>query len=228
VTEEMLRPFVPAGGTAVDVGANVGEVTGVLLDLVGEKGTVYAVEPGPKVYEILARKLAGDMRVTLMKVAFSDERTVKRVFHHYDWTLLDEDDPRRADNVFPPSSYPHLKEASPFQVMVAPMDDFFFSLLGAFYEHRKIHFIKIDVDGWEAKVIRGGLRTIAKYRPTMLVEIGKYTLEKVGDDVLSLARPLYEMGYIPRNFATGERYETIEALRAAVPADMRTIDVVFQ
>jgi len=36
-----------------------------------------------------------------------------------------------------------------------------------------VHLIKIDVDGYELKILRGATRTIATYRPRMLVEISR-------------------------------------------------------
>jgi FkbM family methyltransferase len=39
------------------------------------------------------------------------------------------------------------------------------------YGATKISFIKIDVERWEVKVLRGAKQTIGKHRPTILVEI---------------------------------------------------------
>ncbi|MDD3302266.1 MAG: FkbM family methyltransferase [Candidatus Gracilibacteria bacterium] len=41
------------------------------------------------------------------------------------------------------------------------------------YNFGKIQLIKIDVEGMEGKVIRGGLETIKKYKPDLMVEINK-------------------------------------------------------
>ena len=73
------------------------------------------------------------------------------------------------------------------------------------YNFPKVDFIKIDVEGWEEQVLRGGMDTILKYKPRMYIEIWtkkgdrmrpanyekvsdileremKYTLQKIGND----------------------------------------------
>ena len=56
-------------------------------------------------------------------------------------------------------------------------------------------FIKIDVQGLEKDVIMGGMTTIAKYRPIVLVESEDY------DDIDSLLAPL---GYRPATMTEGD------------------------
>ena len=50
-------------------------------------------------------------------------------------------------------------------------------------------FIKIDVEGWEAQVLKGAMDTILKYRPRMYIEIWEKKYEEISD---ILER---EMGY---------------------------------
>ena len=49
------------------------------------------------------------------------------------------------------------------------------------YNLPKVDFIKIDVEGWEEQVLKGGMDTILKYRPRMYVEIWPKQYEKVSD-----------------------------------------------
>ena len=39
------------------------------------------------------------------------------------------------------------------------------------YDAKKISFMKIDVERWEVQVLRGAKQTIAKHRPTILIEV---------------------------------------------------------
>jgi hypothetical protein len=45
---------------------------------------------------------------------------------------------------------------------------------------RPPNFIKIDVEGYELKVLTGGVKTIEKHRPTMAIEINRVALERQG------------------------------------------------
>ena len=49
--------------------------------------------------------------------------------------------------------------------------------------------IKIDVEGWEEQVLRGGMDTILKYKPRMYIEIWPKQYEKISDILWR------EMGY---------------------------------
>ena len=57
------------------------------------------------------------------------------------------------------------------------------------YNFPKMDFIKIDVEGWEEQVLKGGMDTILKYRPRMYIEIWPKQYEKVSDILWR------EMGY---------------------------------
>lgn len=47
---------------------------------------------------------------------------------------------------------------------------------------KAIDFIKIDTDGHEVYVLKGAAKTITKYRPTIVFEVGKYVMTEKGID----------------------------------------------
>lgn len=55
--------------------------------------------------------------------------------------------------------------------------------------------IKIDVDGYEGKVLRGGLNTFATYRPAIALELHKDALIRYGYTRQSVIRLLTDLGY---------------------------------
>jgi hypothetical protein len=59
----------------------------------------------------------------------------------------------------------------------------------------KVDFIKIDTEGWELFVLRGGRAMITKDKPTILMEFNNTNMEQCRvnpNDVLAL---LQELGY---------------------------------
>jgi hypothetical protein len=42
----------------------------------------------------------------------------------------------------------------------------------------QIDFIKIDVQGWEKKVLSGAINTLRNYKPVLIVEFENFQLEK--------------------------------------------------
>ncbi len=56
--------------------------------------------------------------------------------------------------------------------------------------------IKIDVEGYEAKVIPGGLATFRRHRPLILLELHRHRrISRFGTTRREIVRPLFEMGY---------------------------------
>jgi hypothetical protein len=57
-------------------------------------------------------------------------------------------------------------------------------------------FMKLDIEGWEIKAIRGGWETIKRHRPVMLCEVGRHLLEAAGHSAEELHATLTELGYV--------------------------------
>jgi hypothetical protein len=90
-----------------------------------------------------------------------------------------------------------------------------------------VDFIKIDTDGYEYGVVAGGIKTIEKFKPIMIVEFGKYTLKKYGYKVEDLADLLTKLGYSFYSEKDLSLYDSIETLVGSVPDSVvSTINVV--
>jgi FkbM family methyltransferase len=55
---DLMRAFLREGDTAVDVGANIGDLTVPLSGIVGRSGHVYAIESNPDTFNVLCANLA--------------------------------------------------------------------------------------------------------------------------------------------------------------------------
>lgn len=54
----MMRQFIRTGGTVIDVGANIGDMTLPLSLAVGDAGRIYAIESHPENFNVLGANLA--------------------------------------------------------------------------------------------------------------------------------------------------------------------------
>ena len=58
-----------------------------------------------------------------------------------------------------------------------------------------VDFIKMDVDGYETKVIRGSMHTLEQHRPIMFFEVTPSILKAEGNDFTDLLNTLDRLGY---------------------------------
>jgi FkbM family methyltransferase len=63
------------------------------------------------------------------------------------------------------------------------------------YELPRLDFLKLDVEGWELKALRGAESTIEKHRPIMWIEINKGALAEQGAEPKDIMRFLFDYDY---------------------------------
>ena len=59
----------------------------------------------------------------------------------------------------------------------------------------RIDLIKIDVEGYELKVVRGAMETIRKFKPILFIELIEGNLRRYGDSSETLVKLVRELGY---------------------------------
>jgi FkbM family methyltransferase len=143
-----MRDFVPRGGTAVDVGAWWGPWTYWLARRASE---VVIIEPVPHLAQFLAR--CAPHTATVKNVALSDKPGEAQL-----WVPTGGKGSEGRSSLHPPAGV----DPVPITVQTARLDDL---------ELGDVRFIKIDVEGHEQAVLKGAEATIARDRPTLLIEI---------------------------------------------------------
>ena len=180
VIDEILRP----GDTFVDVGANFGLHTLLGASKVGKGGQVIAIEPVPANIALLRKniRLNGMTdRVRLVERAVTDKAGERLMLHGV------------ADGVAVAATL-RKSEATAASVEVATttLDE----CLRGVEQH--VRLVKIDVEGAEHLVIRGGLQLLRRYRPPLLIEVHEFALPDFGTSAEKLRVDLGEIGYRER------------------------------
>jgi FkbM family methyltransferase len=165
--------LVRAGAVIFDVGANFGYYSVMLASALGGACEVHAFEPAAVTFERLSRHVAlnGLACIHAHQIGLSDSPGLASL------------QPRSGN-----SGATFLVPGGQIQV----------STLDRFVEERglqRLDFMKIDVEGFEERVLRGGARTLERFRPTILIEIQPTTLERAGSSVHRLADLLTGHGY---------------------------------
>lgn len=151
--------------TAFDVGANEGGYIETFF--INGATKVYAFEPGTQLCEKIKRKFA-DRDVVIEQCAVSDNPgTLENVTWLNSWLLACPED--HPDMQIAKSNCDFAEEHERFSVSVITLDDYTKDKdIGDF------NFLKIDVDGYDYKVMKGSQALITKYRPIIYIELSYY------------------------------------------------------
>lgn len=183
----VIRHLIAPGDHVLDVGASIGQYTRFLSKSVGPDGKVYSFEPLPPTFEILSscvRKLQLN-NVSLINCAISNgPGTATMVIPVYKWGSECHYDARMevaADN----------RKLRRFDVQMRSIDSVFEGT------SEKISFIKCDVNHHELAFIQGAMKTIRRFKPAMLVEVGTNPDASIAELILAI---LSEEGYSAYRF----------------------------
>lgn len=159
----VIRRLLPAGGTAVDAGANVGCHTLVMADAAGTNGRVLAFEPHPRTFRRLGANvhLNALTNIDAWPVGLSDRHAELQLHSPAIDHPLPGKATMHAENL---ADRTHIPVTEQFPVRVLPLD--------AVAEERgieRLDLIKIDVEGHEMAVLRGTRESIARFRPHVIV-----------------------------------------------------------
>jgi FkbM family methyltransferase len=157
-----------------DVGANFGYYALVLASRLGRGARIHAFEPNPRTFERLVQHIRWNElpNVKAHCLGISDAVGSAGVQH-----------------VSGNSGAAHLVENAG-RVPLTTLD--------MFCRERaidRLDFIKIDVEGFEEKLLRGGRGTFASLKPMVLIELNPPTARRVGSSVGRVVDLLEEYGY---------------------------------
>ena len=145
--------------TIVDVGANVGQWSSMLLNLVTPERLIM-VEPIPDAFAILQKKFASNPRVEVQNVAIGERESVETLKITRDTTGASLLQPRDEMRAVIGSNWTITSEV---QVNMTTLDRLLVDL-------PEVSLLKIDVQGYEKPVLAGAKQTLAKTK-FLLIEL---------------------------------------------------------
>jgi FkbM family methyltransferase len=184
---EACRKLMPTGGTAIDIGANMGAQTVHLAQQAGPSGRVVSVEPTAYPLERLIGNLAANPglpeRVTAVQ-AFLIAGPAEAIPAALpsSWRVAGD----RSD------AHPVHKGVPQATTGAAAMT---LDALVAREALTRIDLIKLDVDGAEDDVLAGGEASLLRFRPAVVMEVAPYTLTDRGLAGDAPLRRLQRLGY---------------------------------
>jgi len=145
--------------TVVDVGANTGQWSGMLLNLVRPEKLII-IEPLPDAFAALQKKFGNNRRVQLHNVAIGEREGVETLKITRDTTGASLLQPREEMRAVIGSNWTITAEV---EVKMTTLDRLLVDLA-------EVSLLKIDVQGYEKSVLAGAKQTLAKTK-FLLVEL---------------------------------------------------------
>jgi FkbM family methyltransferase len=161
-TRRIMKAWLRADSNCIDVGCHKGEILRQILNL-SPLGKHFAFEPIPFFYKKLMSDYGAVCRI--FPYALSDHRGLESFQHVQNAPAYSGLKERKYD-----TSSPEIEQ---IDVNVELLDNLI-------PDYVNIDFIKIDVEGGEFGVLKGGLKTIQRSRPLIIFECGLGASEYYG------------------------------------------------
>jgi len=172
-----IRRTLKQGSVAVDVGANVGTHSVEMAEACEPKGQVFAFEPNPGVRVALVENLRiNGFKSAIVRPEAVGEENAKQLLR------IPSPDHQTYSNQGLASLVPLSTPHHVVEVEVVTLD--------AFFETQGLHrldLVKIDTQGYDAKVIRGMKRCLEKFCPVIIFEYEKWAWKEAGESLESLS-----------------------------------------
>jgi FkbM family methyltransferase len=174
---DFIQQHCKSGDTVIDIGAHLGIFSFFLAKQVGSSGKVYSFEPAKKTFQALTKTLQYnnfESIVTARQQAISDS-SGELTFYIYNNARISN-----ANSISPHNTVGTTRKTT---VNKISLDD-----LMAAENINQLTLIKIDAEGAELDILKGGEKLIQKFRPFITLEVHP----KSFDDCRSTMTELYE------------------------------------
>ncbi|MFZ2542376.1 MAG: FkbM family methyltransferase [Gallionella sp.] len=189
---KFLRRLLQPGQKVIDIGANYGVYTLSMAQTVGPTGCVWAFEPASSTARLLAEGIAanGFTQVVLERSALSSTSGTAQ---------LSLNDNSELNALLHGKSSTNASET----VALVTLDECLES-----YGWQDIDFVKIDAEGEEANILKGGKRFFSEQSPLV-----QYEIKAVEDLHMELVQNFAALGY--------DSYRLVPGLDLLVPFDAK-------
>ncbi len=176
---KVLKNFIKKDWIICDIGAYIGYHTTLFSKLTGENGKIISVEPEPNNYKLLKKniRLNNLNNVTTYSIAISDKKGKGIIYSP------NENAPDSRIFKVPGENRHETK------VKTDTLDNLL-------RKEKKINLIKIDIQGWEERALKGAGKTFKKNKDIYLItEFQPSLLSKAGTDSKKYLKMISKFGF---------------------------------
>lgn len=175
-----------------DIGAHIGLTSLPMSSVISPYGTVYAFEPGKTNVEYLSQHIAANNinNIKVVEAAVGSSSIGKVEFFEHKLAS-------GMNSIIQRKSNDHRKT---ILVSMISLDHFCLA------NELRPQLLKIDVEGAEMSVLKGGECIIKKYLPEIFLSVHPRQLKLIGSDVSTLSKYIKRLGYNVYDPESGDLY----------------------
>jgi FkbM family methyltransferase len=186
----ILKDYIKEGDLCLDIGANIGYYSAIMASYVGQSGQIVSFEPIKLNFKILHKVLHQKINIKLENKAVGEfNGCIRMMMPHFRGIFL-----HGTSHII--SNFERIKNGDIEDVEIITLDYYCRSI------KQRINFIKIDVEGYEYNVFKGGRETLKKHKPIILSELSKEKEETI--------KLLSELGYKTYGFLKNSKLISLE------------------
>lgn len=179
--ESTLKP----GMIVIDAGALYGDHSIAYARAVSSSGAVIAIEPNPLAFECLSKNAERfQSPMFCMNLALCDNE------HHGGVAIHIMEEANIGASQVKEGKTGDARGVIEKEIKTASLDGI---VEGASLE--RLDFCKLDIEGFEFKALQGFRRSIAKFKPLMLIEMNSFALSQQGSCYKDIYDLLLELNY---------------------------------
>ncbi len=211
-TSHALKMLCKRGDIVFDIGANVGSHALPMASHVGAEGKVYAFEPVPWAMNRMKRNLElNDFHnLVLEPIALSDKNEEVEMKFRASFKIGSKSGVGSEGKI----DESWWNECEQVKVRMETLDSYV-----ANHHIDRVDLIKLDVDGFEGKVLRGGRETLGRFGPRIIMEVAPAWTEMRGDDIRDILQALEQLGYGFYRESDFEPIRNLPEMIAALPPE---------
>lgn len=192
---ESIKKYGNDGDVFIDIGANIGIMSCEMSELAGEKGVVYSVEPNPFIFSDLVSIISKN---TLFSNVVPIQAALGDHLHMIDFYISNSD-------LLGVMSSSAMNDKNSVKINVPQLTLDFLTK-----DFTKLNYLKIDAEGSEVLILKGGMESLKKFNPIVQIEVHGNYLPNFNSTVNDLFEIMEELNYTAFNLLTGLEVSLLE------------------
>ena len=180
---EFIRRSIKEGHVVLDIGAHIGLTAAIFGNMVKEHGRVFSFEPTASSFATLKEtiRINGLQNIVTPVNMPVTEKSGKVNF------FVSDSDTDVANSLV---EYEEHKILHAIQLDATSIDDFVSA-----QNLTRVDFVKIDAEGAELNVLKGGAKTFATFKPLIILALHPEAINAIGHSLLSIYEVVKTMGF---------------------------------